>query len=151
MLAAYLDLRGDLMARFDTHGFDGPINDINSMDLSDEETDEILMAGAEQVKQAWKFAARMHKLKDTGDMIDSIDYAKQPKQAAGVKYVDIYPQGKDRKGVRNATKAFILHHGSTKFRATHWVDDADALCEGEFSVHGAMLDKFNEILERKRR
>ncbi len=139
------------MARFDTHGFDGLINDINNMDLTDDETDEILIAGAEQVKKAWQFAAAIHGLKDTGDMIDSIEYAKQPKQAAGVKYVDIYPQGIDRKGVRNAQKAFILHLGSSNISATHWIDDADALCEGEFSVHGAMHDKFNEILNRKRR
>jgi hypothetical protein len=137
------------MARFDTSGIDDLIHDIENLNLTPDEQNEILMDGAEQVKKAWKFAAAAHELKDTGDMINSIGYAGKPKDVGGVKSVDIYPQGKDRKGVRNAEKAFILHYGSSKIEATHFVDDADALCESEFSVQEAMEDKFDEICEKK--
>jgi hypothetical protein len=59
--------------------------------------------------------------------------------------IDIYPQGKDKKGTRNAEKAFILHLGTTSNTAqkrrkkkkfsgpgiprTLWVDDADRASE----------------------
>lgn len=158
------------MARFDTPGLDDLVKDIEGLSLSEDETDEILLTGAAQAKKAWKFAAAMHGLKDTGDMIDSIGYPRKPTTVGGVRCIDIYPQGKDRKGIRNAEKAFILHYGTSstasttrgkkKLRygkkytnpgipATHFVDDADALCEGEFSVVGAMEEKFDEICKKK--
>lgn len=62
-------------------------------------------------------------------MIESIDFARQAKMLGQIRYIDIYPQGKDRHGVRNAEKAFILHYGTKRIAATHWVDDADRLCD----------------------
>ena len=139
------------MARFDTMGLDDLAKDVDALDFSDEETDGILLAGAEQVKKAWKKAAQMHDLRDTGEMIDSIDYAKRSSKVGDVKGIDIYPQGKDSKGVRNAEKAFINHYGTSNpnYPATHFVDDADKLCDNEFSVVDAMEDKFDEICKKK--
>lgn len=138
------------MARFETTGLNELAEDIEKLNLSDEETDEILLAGAEQVKNAWKFAAAEHGLSHTGQMIESIGYPKKPNTVGGIKGIDIYPQGKDKKtGVRNAEKAFIQHYGTSKIKATHFVDDADALCEGEFSVVDAMDAKLGEIYEEK--
>lgn len=130
------------MARFRTDGLDDLIADMTAMGESTGElADEMLMAGAEEVKQCWKFSAAMHGLKHTGDMIESIGYPRKPRNIHGIRSIDIYPQGKDRKGVRNAEKAFILHYGTSgaKHRAArkgkkykgpgipakHWVDDAD--------------------------
>lgn len=135
------------MARFDTSGFDDLIKDIEMLDLTDEETDEVLLAGAEEVKKAWCVQAAVHGLKHTGDMIESIGYAKKPKTVGGVRQIDIYPQGKDRKGVRNAEKAFILHYGSSRIRATHFVDDADEMA-GEL-VQRAMEKEYDKLLEKK--
>ena len=114
------------MARFDTSGIDEIINEMKNLgELIGPTADRMLVAGAEEVKKAWKSAAEMHGLRDTGDMINSIGFAKTPKEVSGIKQIDIYPQGKDRKGVRNAEKAFILHYGTKHIKATHWVDDAD--------------------------
>lgn len=148
------------MARFDTSGIDDIIDQLVRMgEGTGEIADSMLMAGAEEVKKAWKQAAKSHKLKDTGDMINSIGYANSPKTANEIRMIDIYPQGKDRKGVRNAEKAFILHYGASSrvarkrsenkkypgqgIPATHWVDDADKLAEPEVErVFTEIFDKF---------
>lgn len=138
------------MARFQMEGFDELVNELKRMgELTGETADAMLMAGAEQAKKAWKFAAAMHGIRDTGDMIDSIDYAKQPKSVAGIKQIDIYPQGKGRNGIRNAEKAFFSHYGTSRIKATHFVDDADELCDGEFSVQKAMEQEFDKLLEKE--
>lgn len=151
------------MARFDTSGFDDLIDDIAAMgDEADEMVDEMLMASAEEVKIAWQKAAEMHDLKDTGDMIASIGYPRKPKKIGDVKEIDIYPQGKDRKGQRNAEKAFILHFGTVSAKAqarrkkkkysgpgipaTHWVDDADDIAGPR--VEARMRDIYDKRLQK---
>lgn len=115
------------MARFEMEGFDELLADMKRLgELSGDVADEMLMAGAEQVKKAWKDSALRHGHKDTGDMIDSIGYKGKPKNAGDVKAIDIYPQGKDRKGVRNAEKAFILEYGTKNKPGSQWVTDADS-------------------------
>lgn len=116
------------MARFKTEGLDELIEKMTEMELTTGElADEMLFAGAEEVKQAWKKSAQTHKHKDTGDMINSIDYSRDVRKIGDIKEVDIYPQGVDRKGVRNVEKAFILHYGKSGMEGTHWVDDADEM------------------------
>ena len=116
------------MARFETSGIDEIMEDMKRLgELSGPVADDMLMAGAEEVKVSWQFAAAFHGLKDTGDMIDSIGYPNKPKNAGDVRSIDIYPQGKDRKGVRNAEKAFINNYGTSRIDATHFVDMADEL------------------------
>ena len=68
-----------------------------------------------------------------------------PKTDGGVKYIDIYPQGKDRKGVRNAEKAFLLHYGTSKIKPTRWVDEAES--RGEAYALPAMERVWNQYLE----
>lgn len=134
------------MARFETRGFDELLAEMKRLgELSGEVADRMLLAGAEEVKEAWKTSAKKHGHRDTGDMIDSIDYPRKPKDAGGVRSVDIYPQGKDRKGVRNAEKAFVLNYGTKKNPGSHWVDDADA-ASGE-PVMAAMTAIWDEHLK----
>lgn len=114
------------MARFRTEGLDDLIDTMEEMELTTSElAREMLFAGADEIKIAWKKSAEMHKHRDTGDMIESIGYPRKVTQIADIKSVDIYPQGKDRKGTRNAEKAFILHYGRSKLPGSHWVDTAD--------------------------
>lgn len=116
------------MARFSTDGLDSIIDDLKAIgELSGEMADEMLLAGAEEVKQAWRRAAKMHGHFDTGDMFNSINYSSKPKLVSDIKMIDIYPQGTDRKKVRNAEKAFILHYGTSKRPGSHWIDTADDL------------------------
>ena len=117
------------MARFDTSGMDDLIRDMENMgQLSGEVAKVMVEAAANEIRDQWKIAAAEHGLKWTGDMIESIE-APGPVQRFGTfLQKDVYPMGKDRKGVRNAEKAFILHYGRNgdkKIAATYWVDDAD--------------------------
>lgn len=134
------------MARFDTSGLDEVLRQMERMNQqTGEAATAMLQAGAEQVKEAWRTAARMHKHRDTGDMIESIGFAREPKQAGGVKYIDIYPQGKDSHGERNAKVAFVLHYGTSKRPGSRWIDDADRI-SGETAVP-AMVDIWRKYVE----
>ena len=136
------------MARFDTSGIDDIIDEVTRLgDAGREVGDKMLMAAAEEVKDAWRASARKHNLKDTGDMIESIDYAKKPKDVGGVRTIDIYPQGKDRKGVRNAEKAFIHEYGSSSIPAKHWVTKADEASGPKVQV--AMEKIFDDFIGGK--
>lgn len=118
------------MARFDMSGLDPIVDEMRRMG---EETgaaaEAMIQAGAEAVKLAWQRAAEEKGLRDTGDMINSIGYPRNPKKIGDALTQDIYPQGRDHKGVRNAEKAFVLHYGTSKMPATYWVDLADAYSE----------------------
>lgn len=118
------------MARFDVSGLDGVIAEMSRrQQLAGPLADKMLTVGAEKVKEAWKRSAEEHGHRATGAMIESIGYARHPKTVSDVRQIDIYPQGKDSKGVRNAEKAFILHYGTSKIRGSRWVDDADRYSE----------------------
>lgn len=129
------------MARFRTDGIDELIEKMKSLgELTGSIADEMLMAGAEEVKLSWKEAINLHGLKLTGQLINSIGYPRTPKSVDGIRQIDIYPQGystytKSPKGerinrkkrMRNAAIAFIVHYGTSIIRPTHFVDTADAI------------------------
>lgn len=150
------------MARFDTQGLNELLVELAYYDMQTGPTaDRMLLAGAEVVKDAWKQEATRRKFCDTGAMINSIGYPRAVKSAADIRSVDIYPQGADKRGTRNAEKAFVLHWGtqsaaSVKRRkkkgkkfsgpgipATHWVDDADRLSgPGVMEAYTRIWDEF---------
>ena len=115
------------MAQFSTDGIDQIAAEMAWMgEAAGEVADEMLLAGAEEVKRAWKETAERHGYRETGDMIESIRADKAPKSDANdVRRINVYPRGKDRKGVRNAEKAYVLHYGTSKIHGSHWVDEAD--------------------------
>lgn len=125
------------MAQFRTEGMDKLIEAMEYMgQTTGELAKKVLFAGAEQIKLAWKKSAKMHGHIDTGQMLDSIGYLRQPKKVSDILSIDIYPQGRERdtirkkdgkiiKGSRNAEKAFVLHYGTSKRPGSHWVDTAD--------------------------
>ena len=115
------------MARFDTSGLDDLIRDMTRRGESSGPMAEAMVAAATvEIKAAWRESAEAHKLRKTGDMIDAIGVPGPVMKIGDAFAQDIYPQGKDRKGVRNAEKAFILHYGKHGYEPTYWVDDADA-------------------------
>lgn len=135
------------MARFDTSGIEELLTQMRNMGQdSGKVAREMLIAGAEAVKTAWQRSAEAHGLRDTGAMIESIGYPRGPKKAGDILSIDIYPQGTDSKGVRNATKAFVLHYGTSKIPATRWVDDADA--ESANTVPPAMQAVWDAFLAK---
>lgn len=115
------------MAQFSTDGIDSIAEEMAWMgEAAGEVADEMLLTGAEEVKRAWKETAERHGYRETGDMIESIRADKAPKSDANdVRRISVYPRGEDRKGVRNAEKAYVLHYGTSKIHGSHWVDEAD--------------------------
>lgn len=135
------------MARFYMVGIQPMIDAMRAMhEESGEAAEAVIRAGAEEVKKAWKQAAEEFDHRVTGEMIESIGYPREPKDINGALTMDIYPQGKDSKGVRNAEKAFILHYGSTKLDGSHWVDYADQLCEA--TVGPAMVREWDKWIDK---
>ena len=132
------------MARFDTAGIDNIIHDMERMGQNvGPVAEEMCMAAVEEIRGAWKQSAEGHGYRDTGEMIASIGFGPAPIRAGAILYNDVYPQGTDHKGVRNAEKAFILHYGSSRIPASYWVDDADSMADGP--VQGrieAIWDRF---------
>ena len=95
------------MAKFNVVGFD----DVEKAFIARGEAvtpavDAMLQAGAEVLAEAQKAESKAMGVYDTGDFHNSIK-ATPIKENADGRYLDVYPQGKDRKGVRNATKGFV--------------------------------------------
>ena len=118
------------MALFNGEGFDELLADLKQhSDLISTAAPDMLQAGAAVVADAWRDAIRAHGLIDTGDMIDSVGPS-DIVNTSSEKKIAVYPKGRDRKGIRNAEKAFINHYGATRRKATHFVDDAETKAEG---------------------
>ena len=136
------------MARFDVSGLDETIEDMKRLgQMTGQTADAMLMAGADEVRKAWRQSAEEHRHRDTGDMIASIGFARKPKEIGSIRTIDIYPQGKDKRNIRNAEKAFILHYGTTKIRGSRWIDDADKISEQ--TVVPAMIRVWEQFLQNQ--
>lgn len=90
---------------------------------------QMIQAGADEVVKAWKTAIGLHGHVKTGDMQKSVGF--KIKRKNGMRVAEIYPLGKDRHGVRNAEKAFILHYGRSNLRGSRFVDEAERIAEAE--------------------
>jgi hypothetical protein len=112
------------MASMDTSGLDELVNQMRRLGQDvGPVADEMLNTAAGIIRDQWKATAQRYGHVDTGAMVDSVDFP--VKGNARAMYRDIYPQGTDAKGVRNAEKAFILHYGKHNMPGTYWVDDAE--------------------------
>lgn len=133
------------MARFDVTGMEAVIRDMARMDQqTGRVADEMLLAAAGVMTEAWKFSIASHGHVDTGAMFDSVRPTK-PAMRGGVKSLTVYPQGKDKNGVRNVEKAFIANFGRIHQAATHVVDDAENT--GEEPAQEAMLAIWDRFIE----
>ena len=114
------------MAKFDTSGLQDLVNDLRKLggEDADRAARAMTAAAAQEIADAWKESAEKHELRDTGAMIESIGFPDGVQNGGGVFMADVYPQGKDASGTRNAEKAFILHYGSSRLKPTYWVDEA---------------------------
>jgi HK97 gp10 family phage protein len=128
--------------RFDISGLDDVIKQMTDMEQrTGKVADAMVAAGAGKVREAWQHSAQKHGHVRTGAMIGSI---KEKFKKGDVPTAEIYPQGKDSKGVRNAEKAFILHYGTSKIQGSHWVDDADQ--EAEETAIQAMTEIWDQFV-----
>ena len=115
------------MARFDAPGLDKLVKEMEQMAQDGGAVAESMVnAAVAVIRDEWRTSAENHGLRDTGAMIDSIGFPAPVQNVGGILYRDVYPEGVDGKGVRNAEKAFILNYGKHGKEPTYWVDEADA-------------------------
>ena len=123
------------MADFQVTGLDDVMKEMMSHQAAAEVAiPEMLNAGAEILVKSQKGQAQSMKIRNTGDFINSIKAAKIKKDRDGNSYIEVSPQGKDHKGVRNAEKGFIAEYGTSKIPARPWMRTANAKCSDEITA-----------------
>ena len=99
------------MARFQSVNVDEMAMELMRLDkLTGPMAREAVNEGAKIIADTWKRVIREVGHEQTGDMLESVQ-ADEAELHGGAIVSEIYPRGKDRKGVRNAEKAFLLHNG----------------------------------------
>lgn len=93
---------------------------------------EMLKAGGEVMKRA--FQEQTKKLNSTGRATGALTASikvSAVKERNGGKFVEIAPTGKDRHGVRNAEKGFVLNYGRKRMEKRPWFTTANATAQEE--------------------
>ena len=134
--------------KVETSGFDKLFDDLynlaESMDENGSLIQDMLDAGAEVTVDEWKKAITDAGHIETGSMHDSVA-AKLPKNKNPLAR-EIYPQGKDKNGVRNSHKAYILNYGTSKIAGDDFIskiyeDMYSKVYEAEMKVYDEELKK----------
>ncbi len=114
------------MARMNSSGVAELAQDLRQLgkDIPQME-EEMLDAGAQVIVEEWKDGITKAGHVDSGDMRDSVRATRKKKTRSR----DIYPKGKDRKGVRNAEKAYVLHYGKSSKPGDRFVDKIEEAAE----------------------
>ena len=136
-----------------TTGFDDFFDDLKDLGEDvDNIINDMLTAGADITVEEWKAGIRdePHKVKgkkgyiskngfvDTGDMENAVAGTLEKGNKA-----EIYPRGTDRKGVRNATKAYVLHYGTSSIPPSRFVDKIEDKAAPEvYSAMENVMDKY---------
>lgn len=135
------------MAKMKIDGLDETVEQMARMgQLTGTVADQMLLAGAAVMKKSWKDTITRHDFIDSHSMIDHVNFPKKPKTVLDVLTIDVYPQGKDDKGVRNAEKAFILHYGRSGMDASHFVDEAEQKAKAESEA--AMVKIWDHFIQK---
>ena len=131
------------MAKFISTGMMGVIDRLDRMaGASDNMKREMLESAANVYVDTWKRVIRAKGHVRSGDMADSVGTVFSDGNVGGAT-AEVYPQGKDRKGVRNAEKAFLLNYGWGKKKGDHFVDQVEADAnEPAVSAMEAVMDKY---------
>lgn len=140
------------MAKCSMSGFDELAADLKKLEQldNDELIGEMLDAGAEIVVREWRKEIQkvVKGKRSTGALLDSVTSSEEVfHDSDGVPAMEIYPDGRDDKGVRNIEKAFILHYGKSGQTPTFFVDDVEAAAEDE--AVEAMSEVFNDFLKKE--
>lgn len=140
------------MARFDVTGLEQTIKSMEELgEHSGKVATAMLMAAAGEVRTAWQDAIvsfdhiGKYKKRKGGEMLASVGFPRKPKDVKGIMGIDIYPQGVDSKGTRNAEKAFIAHYGRKHQKGTGFVDVADQ--NSAQPVYNVMTEIWDEFLQ----
>lgn len=133
---------GDAAVKVSTTGIDKVIDEMaRRQQLTGEAAVAMLRAGGNVFQREWMQEADRLRHRRTGDMIKSIS-ATNPKDKGDGLQVDIYPQGKNRKGTRNSLPAFVIHHARP---GDKWVDGVVEKATDE--SNDAMADVWGKFIE----
>lgn len=115
------------MAKFNVVGLDDMQERmLRQEQIAEEAVPEMLKAGGAVMQEAQKAEIRkmFRSHRSTGDLAASVIVSKI-KEKNDAKMVEVYPDGKDRHGVRNATKGFVLQYGRKNMPARPWFTAAN--------------------------
>lgn len=133
------------MATLRVEGLEALEEDLRKFgDRADEIGNAMLEAGAEELKESWKYHILKSGHVDSGSMVDSVKASKPKRNRDDGKYVEVFPHGKDKKGVRNAEKAYLLHYGWGDKTGDHFVDQVEK--DAEEPVAEALENVLDEYL-----
>ena len=119
------------MARFDTSGLEEMIAQMHRLgQMEGPVAEQMVTEAVGEIKKAWQESAQAHGHYRTGNLVGSIKPGPGPVHAGDIIYQDVYPQGTNDHGARNAEVAFILNYGCKRFPGSYWVEEADANSEG---------------------
>lgn len=128
------------MAKFNVVGLDDIQDAMLRRDKATMEAiPEMLAAGGAVMQKAQQdeITSTFTGNRSTGDLARSIIVSKV-KEKNGGKSVEIYPDGTDRHGVRNATKGFVLQYGRgsgrTRMPARPWFTAANTKAADEVNT-----------------
>lgn len=150
------------MAKFGSSGITETVESLKLMGVYTEEmADEMVGIGATVTADAWQEVIEERQHIDNGDMLKSVEPTNVMRYGNGNPYADVYPQGVDRKGVRNAEKAYMLHYGwkagkasrdhkksngaKGTYKGDHFVDEAER--RADLMVADAMESVRDRYLE----
>lgn len=135
------------MAKLSFDGLDDVVKQMEKMgQMGGKVAEEMLLAGAAEMEKAWQESIRRFGHVKYGDMLKSVGSTKIKPVKTGGKTLEVYPKGKDRKGVRNVEKAFILHYGKKGLDASHFVEAAEK--EGEPKAAAAMEARWDRFIQK---
>lgn len=103
----------------------------------------MLKEGGQVMAGAWQYTIGQRGLILTGAMQANVK--SKARSVRGVLRAEITSEGKDAHGVRNAAKAYMLHYGTSRITATHWIQSAEDM--GIPLTSAAMEEILSEAIE----
>lgn len=99
------------MARFEAEGIEALTEQLGTLDR--DVIKSIVMAGADAAAKQMTSDTQEYRHVVTGEMAKSAGPAEYH-EGLGEAWVNVYPQGTDRRGVSNAVKAYVINYGIGK-------------------------------------
>lgn len=130
------------MARCSYNGFEILENDLSRM--SRESVKRIVTAGAQKAVDRMRQNTEKAGHVRSGDMLQSIAMTEYQDWMGGGKR-EVYPLGTDHRGVRNATKAYVLNYGRGKRRGDKFITGNESADESE--IRAAMRAESDRIID----
>jgi len=135
------------LARFEVKGTDDLANALESLGGKTGDIARTMISyGAVEMVKSWQDTIKKRGHVLTGQMEKSVKPTKI-KDVDGALSVEVYPQGKDDKGVRNAEKAFLAHYGWSSHTGDHFVDEVEE--EGGEKAVEAMEKVMDQFIKMK--